>query len=165
MSLTCERMYGTMRDMSSISLQTPIRFETAVEIALDRNELFDYVADPRHFAEWNSAVQSVVPLDRGKTHDGGYVMRRILPGGPAINELLISARRPATLTLRTVSGPTPFIYRYSFEPAGAGTLLTLSAEVWLGGVASVLGPLAAARVMSGVDANFATLRAISQRAA
>jgi carbon monoxide dehydrogenase subunit G len=132
-----------------------IRFETTVEIARPRDDVFDYVADPARFAEWNSAVESVVPLAPGR-----YLMRRVLPSGPAANGLAIEAHPPAGLTLRTIDGPTPFVYRYTFEPASAGTRITLQAEVELGGVAALLGPLAAHAVKRGVEANFATLREI-----
>jgi carbon monoxide dehydrogenase subunit G len=131
------------------------RFETRVEIARDRDEVFHYVADPARFAAWNSAVESVAPVA-----DARYLMRRQLPAGWATNELVIDATPPDHLTIRTTTGPTPFVYRYTFEPTDAGTLIVLDAEVRLGGVATALGPLAAASVKRGVDANFTALRAI-----
>ena len=142
------------------------RFETSVEIARGREEVFDYVADPGRFAEWNSAVESVAPpAGAGATTEARYVMRRLLPAGPATNELVLAPRPPDELTIRTISGPTPFVYRYGFEPTEGGTVITLRAEVWLGAAASVLGPLAARAVKRGVDANFAALREILERAA
>jgi uncharacterized protein YndB with AHSA1/START domain len=136
------------------------RFQTAVEIARPPADVFAYVADPRHFPEWNSAVTSVVQLDGGR-----FRMERRLPTGPATNELEIAASRPPDeLVVRTTSGPTPFSYRYVLTETGGGTLLTLHAEAKLDGALSLVGPLAAHAVRRGVDANFATLRRILERA-
>ena len=142
------------------------RFETSVEIARDREEVFEYVADPACFADWNSAVESVGALPAPSPAAAArYLMRRRLPTGWATNELVIDAGPPDHLTIRTTCGPTPFVYRYTFEPTDVGTLITLHADVRLGGAATVLGPLAAASVKRGVDANFRTLREILERAA
>jgi uncharacterized protein YndB with AHSA1/START domain len=142
------------------------RFETSVEIARGREEVFAYVADPGRFAQWNSAVESVESLAAAEpANDARYVMHRLLPAGRATNELVIAPRPPAELTIRTSSGPTPFVYRYAFEPTDRGTVITLRAEVRLGAAATVLGPLAASAVKRGVDANFAALREILEHGA
>jgi uncharacterized protein YndB with AHSA1/START domain len=142
-----------MHDMSSIS------FETTVEIARARDDVFAYVADPTRFPEWNSAVTSVTPAGGGR-----YLMQRRLPTGPATNELEVLTRRPpGELAIRTTAGPTPFTYRYEFTTSGPRTLVRLGAEVTLGGGAALLGPLAAHAVKRGVDANLATLREILER--
>jgi uncharacterized protein YndB with AHSA1/START domain len=141
------------------------RFETTVAIARPRDVVFEYVADPRHFPEWNSAVERIVPPDDATPAAGGrYVMQRQLPTGRATNELeIVTLRPPEELTIRTTSGPTPFLYRYEFAPAGAGTLVRLRADVRVGGGASLLGPLATQAIRRGVNANFATLRDILER--
>jgi uncharacterized protein YndB with AHSA1/START domain len=132
--------------MSSIS------FTTAITIGRPIDDVFARLADPSGFPEWNSAVESVQPRGEGR-----YVMRRRLPGGPAINDLEIVERQPPTaFAVRTTSGPTPFAYHYAFEPVDGGTLVTLRAE------ADVPGPAALVKhaVKRGVDANLATLKAI-----
>ena len=134
-----------------------IRFETSVEIARAHEDVFDYVADAGRLAEWNLAVTTVEPLPGAPGH---HVMRRELPTGVAINEITIAARRPDEMTLRTITGPTPFVYRYTFTPASTGTRVTLRAEMELGGVARLAGPLAAHGLRRGVDANLSSLRDI-----
>jgi uncharacterized protein YndB with AHSA1/START domain len=155
-----------MHDMSSISADGRVtRFETTVAIARPRDTVFAYVADPRHFPDWNSAVERVVPLNGALPAAGGrYVMERRLPTGSATNELeIVALRSPEELAIRTTSGPTPFAYRYEFEATAGGTLVRLHAEVRIGGGASLLGPLAAQAVKRGVNANFATLREVLER--
>jgi uncharacterized protein YndB with AHSA1/START domain len=143
--------------MSSISST----FSTAVHIGRPVDDVFAYVADPRSFSAWNSAVTSVQATSGPGLR---YLMHRQLPSGRATNELEIIEREPpTTFTIRTISGPTPFVYRYRFEPAEDGTRLTLTAEVEVSGLASLAPGLAAHAVRRGVDANFATLRSILER--
>jgi uncharacterized membrane protein len=126
----------------------------SANVSIDRpiTEVFAYVADPRNFPAWNSAVERVAPADRNR-----YVMHRQLPGGPAINDLAVTASdQPTLFEIRTTSGPTPFVYRYRFVPAAGGTLVTLDAHVELPGLLSRL-------LRRGVDANLATLRGILER--
>lgn len=142
------------------------RFETTVAIARPRDTVFAYVADPRHYPAWNSAVESVVALNDATPAAGArYVMQRELPNGAATNEIeIVTLRPPEELAIRTTSGPTPFLYRYKFAATGAGTLVTLHAHVRVAGAASLLGPLAAQAIKRGVNANLATLRHILERA-
>jgi hypothetical protein len=141
-------------------------FTASVPVARPVGDAFAYTADPRNFPDWNSAVESVAaasPLAPGTGMR--YVMRRQLPGGEVTNELeVIAHESPGRFAIRTTSGPTPFTYRYRFEPADGGTRITLVAEVELSGLASIAGPLAARLVKRGVEANFATLRSILERA-
>jgi carbon monoxide dehydrogenase subunit G len=137
-----------------------ISFETSVRIGRPIEEVFAFVSDPLQFPRWNSAVRDV-RLTSGRAGEPGsiYLMERELPTGQAENELEVFARDPPSeLSIRTTSGPTPFIYRYRFTREGEDTVIRLDAEVELGGVAGALGPLASRVVKRGVDANFATLK-------
>jgi uncharacterized protein YndB with AHSA1/START domain len=142
-----------------------MNFETSVRIVRPVEEVFDYVSDPRNLPRWNSAVRDV----RQASPEGGgvgstYLMDRELPGGRAENELeIVGFERPISFEMRTISGPTPFIYRYRFGPDGDATILDLAADVELPGIAGALGPLAARGVKRGVDANFATLKQILEQ--
>jgi carbon monoxide dehydrogenase subunit G len=134
------------------------RFTTTIQIRRPVADVFARVADPRGFPDWNSAVESV------QASGQRYVMHRRLPTGPATNELEIVERQPPTaFAIRTTSGPTPFVYRYRFEPVDGGTLVTLVGEVELSGLAALAGPVAMHAVKRGVDANLATLRSILER--
>jgi uncharacterized protein YndB with AHSA1/START domain len=139
-----------------------IGFEATVEVARPRDEVFAYVADPRSFPEWNSAVASVEALSRPAPAVGArYLMRRRLPTGPASNELAIVAWAPPdTFVVRTTSGPTPFTYNYRFADTARGTAVRLLAEIELPGTGPLIGRFAARAVKRGVDDNLATLRGI-----
>ena len=70
------------------------------------------------------------------------------------------------LSIKITSGPTPFLYRYSFKPAGNATELSLEAEAEKEGIVEVLGTKAriapefvlAGFVKRGVEENFQTLK-------
>jgi carbon monoxide dehydrogenase subunit G len=139
-----------------------VNFKTGVRIERPADEVFDYVADPRNFPSWNSAVQAVRQTSPGTDGDGAtYSMVRELPDGRAENDLeVLALRRPTEFDIQTTSGPTPFVYRYRFTDEASATLVELSAEVELGGLAGALGPLASRVVKRGVDSNFADLKRI-----
>jgi uncharacterized protein YndB with AHSA1/START domain len=139
-----------------------IDFETSVRIERPAEEVFDYVSDPTTYPRWNSAVQSVRETSPGADGVGAtYSMERELPDGRAENDLeVVEVNRPSLFVIRTTSGPTPFLYRYVLADEEGGTLLQLSAEVELGGLAGALGPIASRAVKRGVDSNFADLKRI-----
>ena len=139
-----------------------IKFQASVHIERPVDEVFAYVADPENFPRWNSAVRTV----RRTSADSGaagsiYAMTRELPSGRAENELQVTAHdRPREFAIRTLSGPTPFIYRYAFSPSDRGTWLELDAAVELSGPAALVGPLARRAIKRGVDENFAKLKTV-----
>jgi uncharacterized protein YndB with AHSA1/START domain len=146
---------------------TEVSFETSVRIERPIEQVFALVSDPLEFPRWNSAVQAVRRTS-GDTGEPGstYSMERVLPTGRVENGLEVFAReQPSEFGIRTTSGPTPFVYRYRFAPEGRTTVVHLAGRVELPAVAVLLGPLAARRVRRGVDANFAALKQILERAA
>ena len=139
-------MFGAM-----IAFQTSIRIERPID------SVFAYVSDPSNLPHWNSAVRSVRSTSTPAAIGSTYAMERALPTGRAVNELeIVELEPPTAFTIRTNSGPTPFVYRYSFVPDGSGTIVTLDATLEL---TALLGPV----LKRGVNANLATLKEIQER--
>jgi uncharacterized protein YndB with AHSA1/START domain len=139
-----------------------ITFETHVRIERPIDEVFDFVSDPQNFPRWNSAVRTVRKTSAGPDGVGStFSMERDLSGGRAENalELLVHAR-PREFAIRTTSGPTPFLYRYTFSPENGATIVQLDAEVELPAAVALVGPLARRAVKKGVGDNFAMLKNI-----
>jgi carbon monoxide dehydrogenase subunit G len=131
------------------------RIETSIRIERSIDEVFAYVADPRNFPTWNSAVTDV-RTEAGST----YTMERQLPIGRVENELVVVAReQPTRFALETTSGPTPFAYEFGFAADGETTVIDVAVAAELG-AADRLGPLARFGLRRGVDDNLATLKAI-----
>jgi uncharacterized protein YndB with AHSA1/START domain len=137
-----------------------IQFDASIQIDRPPEQVFAFVADENNMARWHSAVQSVRQTSPGPTGVGAtYHMVRHLPQGRVENSYEITAYQPdEALTIETTSGPTPFRYRYRFEPVATGTELSLAAEVKVSGLASLAAPLLRRGIKSGVEANFATLK-------
>ena len=86
-------------------------------------------------------------------------MKRQLPTGGAVNQLEIVARKqPHEFVIRTMSGPTPFLYRYDFAAENGTTIVQLDAQVELDGVAPFMLQLARRAVKHGVDDNLTALK-------
>ena len=137
-----------------------ITFHTSVRIQRPIDEVFAFVSDPLNFPRWNSAVQTVHGTSGQSGGPGStYSMQRQLPTGQVENELeILSREHPTKFSIRTTSGPTPFLYHYRFARDGADTVIHLDASVDLPGVTAVLGPLAARGVTRGVDSNLSALQ-------
>jgi uncharacterized protein YndB with AHSA1/START domain len=139
-----------------------IAFETSVHIKRPTEAVFDYVSDPGTFPRWNSAVRAVRALSGGNgVGSSRYMMERDLPSGRAVNELeVVTNDRPTEFVVRTISGPTPFVYRYRFASKNGETVVRLDAAVELDGAARVLAPVVARAIKKGVDANFKALKEV-----
>ena len=137
-----------------------IAFHTTVAVRRPLPDVFAYVADPRTFPAWNSAVQAVTSTSAGPADAGAtYAMERQLPGGRALNDLeIVAYEPPVEFAIRTTAGPTPFHYRYRFAAQDGHTVVALDAEVELSGVAAIAPALARRAVKRGVDDNLATLK-------
>ena len=139
-----------------------IAFNTSIRIERPIDEVFAYVSDPGNFPSWNSAVQVVRPTSPGSGDVGStYSMERQVPTGRAANQLEIVVREhPREFALRTIEGPTPFLYRYRFAVEDNETVVKLDAQVELPAVPALMPQLARRAVKHGVDANLTTLKLI-----
>jgi hypothetical protein len=92
-------------------------------------------------------------------------MERELPSGRADNGLeIVELTPPTAFVLRTTSGPTPFLYRYTFIADGSDTTIELHATIELEGHSALLAPIAARGIKRGIDANLGTLKRLQEQA-
>jgi ligand-binding SRPBCC domain-containing protein len=143
-----------------------IAFETSIAIDCPIEQVFAYLSEPVNFPSWNSAVQVVRPTAAGAGEVGStYSMERQLPTGPAINTLeIVTREHPHEVAIRTIEGPTPFLYRYRFLAEGDRTIIELDAQVELPSIARFMPQLAGRAVKHGVDDNLTTLKLILEDA-
>jgi uncharacterized protein YndB with AHSA1/START domain len=151
-----------------------ITFDVSVPILKPVQEVFTYVAHAEHGSAWNSAVREVVALGSGPVRVGSrYRTTRDLPGGVVENVYEVIEIVPnQVLSIRIVSGPTPFTYRYHFSEQAGVTTVDLHAEVdsegifdLLGAKARLLPGIVLTRLMkNGVRKNLETLKSILETA-
>ena len=100
-------------------------FHTTVDISRPPDEVFAFVAEPHKMPLWYDAVDHVARTTNGPSGPGArYDVTRSLPGGQVHNDVELTDHQPDRLvTLESLSGPTPFRYRYTLEPTSQGTRL------------------------------------------
>lgn len=142
-------------------------FQLSLDIAAPATRVFDFVADFTTMPRWYSAVERV---DRTHGTSGlgtRYEVHRHLPGGPARNDVEITTYDSGReVTFTSLSGPTPFVYRYLVQPHGTATRLTLEGTIsgaGLSGPAALLGPAAEGLFKRGMRDNLGTLKEILER--
>lgn len=138
-------------------------FITEMKIARPVSAVFPRLVRIEDSHLWYSAVKSVDRLDPRPTRVGTrFLFRRQLGGNDAINEVEVTAIEPnRALELKSVSGPTPFVYRYNVEPASDGTLLRLDGAIsgrGLDGPMALLRPMAERLFRRGMVENLASLK-------
>jgi uncharacterized protein YndB with AHSA1/START domain len=142
-------------------------FRLDLDIVAPAARVFDFVADFTTVPQWYSAVQRVERTTGTSGLGTQYDVYRNLPGGPVRNEVAVTDFTDGeAVTFTSMSGPTPFVYRYIVEPVNDLTRLTLEATIsaaGLPGPAAYLGPLAERLFKRGMRENLRTLAAILER--
>ncbi len=118
-----------------------IRFDVSIVIEKPVEEVFRFVAEGENGSRWNSAVKQVKKISEGAVDVGTkYSMIRQLPSGTVENTYeVVEYEENKKLSIKIISGPTPFLYRYSFKPSNKDTELSLEAEAEKEGLIEVLG--------------------------
>lgn len=136
-------------------------------IAAPPDTVFDFVSDLRTMPRWYSAVESVHLLDGATPPTARYRVRRRLPTGDVENEVRTSTYVPGTeVAFTSISGPTPFTYRYQVTPTSTGAELRLDGSISGAGLpvpARLLGPLVEQLFKRGMQENLQKLISIIER--
>jgi uncharacterized protein YndB with AHSA1/START domain len=105
------------------------------ELSIDRprEAVFDYLADLRHYPEWQPAVKRAELVGGGQPKTGSRI--RLLVAGPGkdvdVDGEITQLERPERLALRSLTGPAKLQAAVVFERGdGPGdTLLKIHAEL------------------------------------
>lgn len=142
-------------------------FQLSLAISAPPSAVFDFVADFTTMPTWYSAVQRVERIGGTTGLGTRYEVHRQLPGGAARNEVEVTSYESGReVTITSLSGPTPFVYRYLVEPDSSATRLTLEGTIsgaGLTGPAALLGPLAEGLFKRGMRDNLGVLKEILER--
>ncbi|WP_410812160.1 SRPBCC family protein [Micromonospora sp. 067-2] len=137
-------------------------FQLDLDIAAPAEKVFGFVADFTTMPTWYSAVQRVELVEGVSGVGTRYRVYRDLPGGRALNDVAITGySEGAEVTFTSLSGPTPFTYRYLVQPSRDTTRLILEGTIsasGLSGPAALLGPLAERLFKGGMRDNLGTLK-------
>jgi uncharacterized protein YndB with AHSA1/START domain len=143
-------------------------FELTLDIDVPPSRVFAFVSDFSTMPQWYSAVENVQRVSGTGALGTRYSIRRQLLGAPARNDVEKTNHvENRQVTFTSISGPTPFVYRYSVEASRKGTRLSLEGTIsgaGLSGPAALLGPLAEGLFKQGMRDNLQTLKRILERA-
>lgn len=146
-------------------------FQTTIDIGRPAEEVFAVLADTETTPRWYEAVVSAVKTTPGAVGPGTqYRLVRSLRGDVVENEVEIEEHEPSSrVTLASISGPTPFRYRYRLDPTGAGTTtITLTGDITadgLPGVPATLARFATQLFARGMRQNLAALKRLIETGA
>lgn len=144
----------------------------AIEMKIVRpiGEVFTLLARIEDSPLWYSAVKSVDRLHPSPVGVGTrFRFRRALGGVDALNEVEVTAYDPnQRLELSSISGPTPFVYRYRLTPAANNTThLRLDGAIsgeGFSGPMVLLRPLAESFFRRGMIVNLKSLKRLIEDA-
>ncbi len=144
-------------------------FEITMEITRPQDEVFARLARLEEAPRWYSAVEEVERLDDGPVRRGTLSrFTRQLGGATVENEVEVSEFEPdRAITLTSLSGPTPFTYRYRLAPSENGTLLELEGEIsgeGLGGPLAMFKSFAETFFRRGMVSNLETFKRLVESA-
>jgi hypothetical protein len=142
-------------------------FELSLDIIAPPARVFAFVADFTTMPRWYSAVRRVLRVEGTGGLGTRYEVHRDLPSGATINDVAITSYSDGEeVTFTSLSGPTPFVYRYRVQPLPDATRLTLEGTIsaaGLPGPAALLGPLAERIFKRGMRDNLGTLTRILEQ--
>lgn len=137
-------------------------FTLDLDVAATPAKVFLFIADFANTPKWYSAVQRVERSQGTGSVGTQYAVHRRLPSGAVVNDVVVTSYvEDQEITFTSVSGPTPFTYRYRVRPAPQGARLQLEGSISLGdspGPARLLGPVAERLFTRGMRDNLGTLK-------
>lgn len=119
----------------------------SVEIARRPEDVFAYVTDPSHFAEWQDKVVSARLQGEGPLRQGSRIAltRRFGKREQAMTSELTEYSPPRSYAFRVVDGPVRAVGKGTFEPVGEGTRFTFELDFEGHGIGKLLVPLVVRR--------------------
>jgi uncharacterized membrane protein len=112
-----------------------IEFDKSIFIKRPREEVFEFVTDPKNDPEWQSAIESVEraseePINKGSTYR--YKVKFLGRNIESENEIT-SYEPPKQASFKSISGPIPFEGAFKFDSKDGGTHLSLNVRTEVGG--------------------------------
>jgi uncharacterized protein YndB with AHSA1/START domain len=121
----------------------------SVEISRRPDDVFAYVTDPAHFAEWQEAVVRATRLDTGPVEAGSKLTltRKLGKREQTMTSELTEYSPPRSYAFRVVDGPVRAIGSGRLEPLddGARTRFTFELDFEGHGIGKLLVPLVVRR--------------------
>ena len=136
----------------------------SIEISRRPEDVFAYVLDPMHYAEWDDSIVSAHREDASPLTVGSKttVLHRMGPWKVPTTEEVVEWNPPRQFTNRGVSGPLAGVARCTVEPLNDGrrSRLTIALEIEARGVGKLLLPVARRRARGTLPKQLKKLKEI-----
>ena len=136
----------------------------SIEIARRPEDVFTYMLDPSHYAEWDDTIVSAQREDPSPLTVGSKttVLHRMGPWKVPTTEEVVEFNPPRQFTNRGVSGPLAGIARCTVEPLNGGrrSRLTIALEIEARGLGKLLLPFARPRARRAIPKQLKKLKEI-----
>lgn len=139
-----------------------IQIEKSIVINRPVEEVFAYVSDLTHSAEWQSGLVEIRKVTEGILGVGTrYTFVRLFLGRKMeANNEIVEFTPNAKIAFRTISGPIPLDASYSFERNSSDTKLTSKIDMHPGNFISLAEPLISASLSRDVEAGLVYLKGL-----
>ena len=137
-----------------------INVEKSIIIQRSIEEVFNYVSNLTHSAEWQSGLTEVRQItDRPLGVGTQYALVRTFMGRKMVADNEITEFTPGVkVAFKTISGPIPLEASYQFETDEQGTKLTSKIDMQPKGFVSLAEPLISASLQRDVEASLNVLK-------
>src|SRR5947209_17201498 len=119
-----------------MSMMKTMKTRQCVAINLPAEEIFAYMSDPENLTDWSGATIAVRKTSPGGLHVGATLRNtmRFLGRWMDITFEIVEYEPGRCLTIKSLSGVTPCLFSYQFEPTEDGaTNVFLEAVIHLTG--------------------------------
>jgi uncharacterized membrane protein len=136
-----------------------IREERSVMIRRSLEEVFAYVSDVRHSAQWQAGLLEVRKVTEGPLGVGTRfaVVRKLLGRRVELSSEFVRFEPHRMVTFR-FAGSVPGEGSYSFDSTPGGTRVTSRVEMWPRGISRLVEPLIAASLRRQMEADLPVLK-------
>jgi carbon monoxide dehydrogenase subunit G len=116
------------------------RYATTISTHLSPADAFAFMADVRHFAEWDPGVSKAVRV-AGDGATGSAYELTIAPGGTVMRYEVTACEAPRLLRMIAKTRFVTSVDEIRVEASGAGASVTYDAVLTLNGVLGLMNPL------------------------
>ncbi len=122
-------------------------------------EVFDYMTDINHVAEW-MPVKQIRQTSDGPLHTGSTLVQTVEVLGKDFDATteIISFERPVEFSIKADSGPLLYHEVFHFEPVDEGTRLKIKINGDPGGVFKIAAPLLKSSAQKELDSQLETIK-------
>src|SRR5207247_3419309 len=141
-----------------------MKVKESIVINLPVEEIFAYMSDIANMVDWSSAIIAVRKISPGELHVGATVQStiRFLGKWVDITFEIVEYKPSRYLTLKSISGVTPCLFCYQFEPSeDGGTIISQGTIIHLtGGILDLAEPVVTNVVRRQLEHDLLTLKDI-----